>query len=259
MAYRAPILSQIIKEVNRYDFQKQVSKHDGDYKVSKLTCFGVLVAMIYAHLKTNKTLRDIVIGFKGAAGSFSHLGLKSIRRSSLSDALRNRPAAVYEEFYYSVLSSLNRSERRRLGIKINLIDSTTISLCLERFEWAKYRKKKGGIKLHVMLDSKTKLAEKILITNAVCHDLNAIKGVIEFKKGEIYVYDRGYACYNYLHHIELAQAYFVTRIKSNWKFRVIKNKRVAAGSGVLKAQLIRVSGSKKDEYPSLLRLVTFYH
>jgi hypothetical protein len=144
-------------------------------------------------------------------------------------------------------------------MKINLIDSTTISLCLEKFDWAKYKKKKGGIKLHVMLDSQTKLAEKVYITNAVCHDMNAIRGVIEFKKGEIYVYDRGYACYNYLQDIELSGAYFVTRLKSNWKIRVVKNNHVKRTNGVMKDQIIEVAGSKKNEYPNTLRLVTFFH
>jgi IS4 transposase len=144
-------------------------------------------------------------------------------------------------------------------MKVNLIDSTTISMCIEKFEWAKYRKRTGGIKLHVMLDSETQVAEQVLITNAVCHDMNAIRDVIEFKKGQMYVYDRGYACYNYLYDIELAGAYFVTRLKSNWKIKVIKNRRVRKGTGVKKDQLIRVTGSKKDEYPKDLRLVTFYH
>jgi len=259
MAYQRPIITQIVQEVNRYDFKKQVSEYDGDRKVSKLKCFGILVAMIYTHLKTNRTLRDIVIGFQAALGSFYHLGLKSLKRSTISDALRNRPAEVYEKFYYSLLSSLNRSDRRQKGMKINLIDSTTISLCLEKFDWANYRKKKGGIKLHVMLDSETKLAEQVLITNAVCHDMKAINGEIEFKKGEVYVYDRGYSCYKYLHGIELTGAYFVTRLKSNWKYRVVKKKRVPKTGGVLKDRLIRVSGTKKAEYPDTLRLVTFYH
>jgi hypothetical protein len=111
----------------------------------------------------------------------------------------------------------------------------------------------------VMLDSKTHLAEQVLITNAVCHDMNAIRGVIEFKKGQMYVYDRGYACYNYLYDIELAGAYFVTRLKSNWKFKVMKNSSFRKGTGVLKDQIIRVTGTKKDEYPETLRLVTFHH
>lgn len=259
MAYQSSILSQVIKEVNRYDFKKQVSKYNGDYKVSKLNCFSLLVAMIFTHLKTNRTIRDIVIGFQTAMSSLYHLGIKALKRSTISDSLKNRPAKVYEDFYYSILSTLNRRERRKLGMKINLIDSTTISMCIEKFDWAKYRKKKGGIKLHVMLDSKTKLAEEIIITNAVCHDMNAIRGVIEFKKGQFYVYDRGYACYNYLYQIELARAYFVTRCKSNWKIRVIKNRKFRKNTGVLKDQIIKVTGMKKEEYPQNLRLVKFYH
>jgi hypothetical protein len=262
MAFQPSILSQVFSEVNRYDFKKQVSKYNGDFKVNKLFCFDLLVAMIFTQLKTNRTLRDIVIGFKTAVSSLYHLGLKAlIARSTLSDALQKRPAKIYEDFYYDILSSLNlnRSQRRKLGMKINLIDSTTISLCLEKFDWAKYKKKKGGIKLHVMLDSQTKLAEKVYITNAVCHDMNAIRGVIEFKKGEIYVYDRGYACYNYLQDIELSGAYFVTRLKSNWKIRVVKNNHVKRTNGVMKDQIIEVAGSKKNEYPNTLRLVTFFH
>jgi hypothetical protein len=259
MAYQASILSQLVKEVNRNEFKKQVLKYNGDYKVSKMTCFTLLIAMIFTHLKKNKTLRDVVTGFGTSLVSMYHLGIKSMRRSTISDSLANRPAQVYEDFYYYILSTLNRSEKRRLKMKINLIDSTTISMCMEKFEWAKYRKKKGGIKLHVMLDSETKLAEKILFTNAVCHDMNAIRGEIEFKKGQVYVYDRGYACYNYLYEIELAGAYFVTRRKSNWKIKVIKNKRKPQKMGIMKDQLIKVAGSKQDEYPQVLRLVTFYH
>jgi Transposase DDE domain/Domain of unknown function (DUF4372) len=259
MAYQATILSQIIREVNRYDFKKQVSKYNGDHKVSKLSCFNILVAMIFTHLKSNKTLRDIAIGFATAFASLYHIGIKSMKRSTLSDALRNRPARVYEDFYYGILASLNRSEKRQLGMKLHLIDSTTISMCLAKFEWAKYRKKKGGIKLHVMLDGETKLAEQVLFTNAVCHDMNAIKEAIDFKKNEIYVYDRGYACYNYLYQIELAGAFFVTRRKSNWKIEVIKNKRKKKSAGIMADQVIGVAGVKRKEYPVPLRLVKFYH
>jgi putative transposase len=138
MAYQASILSQIVREVNRSDFKKQVSKYYGDRKVSKVTCFSILVAMIFTHLKSNKSLRDIAIGFTTAFASLYHIGITSMKRSTLSDALRNRPARVYEDFYYGLLASLNRSEKRHRGIKLHLIDSTTISMCLEKFEWAKY-------------------------------------------------------------------------------------------------------------------------
>jgi IS4 transposase len=110
----------------------------------------------------------------------------------------------------------------------------------------------------VMLDGETKLAEQVLFTNAVCHDMKAIKGAIDFKKGEVYVYDRGYACYNYLYQIELAGAFLVTRRKSNWKIKVIKNKKKKS-TGIMADQLIKVVGAKKKEYPITLRLVKFYH
>jgi hypothetical protein len=260
MAFQTTILSQILRLVNRHEFQNQVSAHNGDRKVSSLTCFRLLVAMIFTHLRSNRTIRDIVLGFDAAMNKLYHLGLdRPPKRSTISDSLANRPAQVFEDYYRSILASMNRKERRRLGMKVNLIDSTTIGMCIEKFEWAKYRKKRGGIKLHVMLDSETKIAEQVLVTNAVCHDMNAIRGVIEFEKGQMYVYDRGYACYNYLSDIEKAGAFFVTRLKSNWKIRTIRNRRVPKGNGVKKDQQIRVTGTRKNDYPSVLRLVTFYH
>ena len=258
MAYRRSILSQIVENVNRYEFRNQVSKYQGDYKVSKLNCFNLLILMIFVHLKPNKTLRDIAICFKTAVCSLYHLGVKSYKRSTISDSLTNRPAKVYEDFYYYLLSTLNRKEKRKMKMKINLIDSTTISLCLSKFDWAKYRKAKGGIKLHVLIDSETHLAEQIIMTNAVVHDMKAIKDKIDFKKGQMYVYDRGYACYKYLYSIELAKAFFVTRLKSNWTINVIQEKE-AKGKGILADQIIEVDGNKNNDYPKHLRLVTFYH
>jgi hypothetical protein len=134
MAYQATILTQVLKHVNRQDFQKQVSKHNGDRKVSKLTCYSLLVAMIFAHLRINRTIRDIALGFETAANKLYHLGMDSTpKRSTISDSLANRPAQVYENYYRDILASLNRDERRRLGMKVNLIDSTTISMCIEKF------------------------------------------------------------------------------------------------------------------------------
>jgi hypothetical protein len=259
MAYQRPVLTQILEHVNRQDFKNQVSKHNGDHKVSKVSCFNLLVALIYTHLRTNRTIRDIVIGFQTAIQCFYHLGLKALRRSTISDALKNRPAKVFEDYYYHVLGTLNRRERRKLGMKIHLIDSTTISLCLEKFEWAKYRRKKGGIKLHVMLDGETKIAEQVHMSNAVVHDMKGIKGKIDFQKGHIYVYDRGYVCYEYLHEIQGKQAFFVTRLKSNAQIKVIKTNRCAKTSGIRKDQIIRITGTKASSYPEKLRVITFYH
>lgn len=258
MAYQGNILSQIVREVNNYEFEKQVSKYSGDYKTSKFSCFNLLVTMLYTHLKFNMTLRDIVNGFGLMLKSFYHLNMKSIKRSTLSDALRERNHKIFESYYYSLLGSLNRKQKRKLGKKLNIIDSTTISLCIERFNWAKYKSTKGGIKMHTLIDGDSSIPELVIITTADKHDIKGIRGEIDFKKDEFYVYDRGYACYNYLYSIELNGAFFLTRIKSNWKYRVIERKVFDDGD-ILFDEIIKIEGTKAYEYPKPLRLVTFYH
>lgn len=259
MAYQANILSQILKEVNRYEFQKQVTKNIGDRKTSKLSCFGILVIMIYSQFKAIHSLRGLILSLGIKVSSFYHLGLKSVKRSTLSDALRLRSNKIFENFYYWILSTLNRKQKRKLGIKMHLIDASTISLCLEKYQWAKFKKTKAGIKLHTMIDGDTKIPEQVVITNANMHDLKGINNKIRFKKGEIYVYDRGYCSYNYLYSIELAEAFFVTRLKSNWKIEVIESKNVDEASNVLHDEIIEVAGTRSKDYPERLRLVTFYH
>jgi hypothetical protein len=114
MAFQTTILSRIVRLVNRREFQNQVSAHNGDYKVSSLTCFRLLVAMIFTHLRSNRTIRDIVLGFEAAMNKLYHLGRdKPPKRSTISDSLANRPARVFEDYYRSILSSLNRKEKAR--------------------------------------------------------------------------------------------------------------------------------------------------
>ena len=258
MAYQANILSQILKKINRYEFKKQVSKYNGDYKTSRFSCFNLLSTMIFTHLKANSTIRDIVIGFGLMLKNYYHLGLKSVKRSTLSDALKLRDHRIYEDYYKQLLHSLNRKQRRQFGKKLNIIDASTISLCLEKYNWAKYKSTKGGIKLHVMIDGDTLIPEKVIITDAMVHDITGIKNKIDFAKDQIYVYDRGYVCYNYLYDIELNGAFFVTRLKSNANYEIIEQK-VLDGDDVLFDETIKITGTKANDYSKPLRLITFYH
>jgi len=258
MAYQGTILTQILKEINRHEFKNQVSKYSGDHKTHKLNCFNLLAVMIYTQLKSSITLRGIVIGLGLMLSSFYHLNLKSIKRSTLSDALKQRDSRIYEKYYYSLFKNLNREQRRKFGNKINIIDSTTISLCVEKFDWAKYKSTKGGIKLHTMIDGDTRIPEHVIITNANVHDIQGVKKQVTHRRGEIYVYDRGYACYRYLYDIELQGAFFVTRLKSNWNIKVLKSE-MHDGTAVLFDEIVEVDGPKRSEYPKPLRVVTFYH
>jgi len=259
MAFHASILSQVLRNVKKSEFQNQVSKYNGDHRTRSVNCYALLVIMIYAQLKGHASLRQTVLGLGMIVRQFYHLGLSSVKRSTISDAMKIRSYRIYEQYFFQHLRSLSRSERRKFGKRLHLIDSSTISLCLNTHRWAKFRKTKAGIKLHTMYDPDDGVPEFVYITNAKRHDIKAIKDVIEFQPGEVYVYDRAYCSYKYLYSIELQGAFFVTRLKSNWKVRVKKRLTVPAGSSIRKDQLISVDGMKAKEYPRTLRLITFYH
>ena len=129
MAFHASILSQILRNVKKPEFQKQVSMYKGDYRTRTVNCYALLVIMIYAQLKAHSSLRQKVLGLGMMARQFYHLGLSSVKRSTISDAMKNRSYRVYEQYFFQHLRSLSRSERRKFGRRLHLIDSSTISLC----------------------------------------------------------------------------------------------------------------------------------
>ena len=259
MAFQLNILSQILQEVNRYEFKNEVSKCKGDYKTHKVSCFSLLAIMIYAQLKNKKTLRDVVCSLKTLATGFFHLNIKSVALSTVADALAARPAAIFEAYYYQLLKKFNRQEKRKFKNKLFLIDSTTISMCIEKFNWAKYKSTKGGIKLHVQYDAEREVPHKVIISNAQVHDIKGIRKQLAFEAGVIYAYDRGYACYKYLFGIQQKKAYFVTRMKTNWTFTVSETKQITPHTNVLYDKIIEVTGAKGKDYPAPLRLIGFYH
>lgn len=260
MSFNSTIFTQLLQEVNRYDFQNQVSKYNGDKKAWILKCFPILVIMMFTQLKKKDSLRDIETGMNLIRNQFYHLGLKEVKRSSLSDALKVRPHEVYEEYYYKLLEKLNSREKRRFKRKVKSLDSSTISLCLQKFGWAKYKSTKSGIKLHVLFDNDLLIPVKIFLTNAKAHDIEAVK-IIKFKENELYVFDRGYNDYKYWYNIELAKSFFVTRLKSNAKIETIKNVKINKKSkkaGVVSDLIIRLTGNKANDYSKKLRLVVYY-
>lgn len=259
MSYQPNILSQVLKEVNKYDFKNQVSKNNGDYKVQKLFCYDLFTTMIFSQIKQKDSTRSITSGLDTLSSDLYHLGISEIKRSTLSDALNSRPSKVFEDYFYSLLSEMPRKVRRKFIRKVNILDSTTISFCLSKFNWAKYKTTKGGIKLHTIIDYDDLIPEKIIISNAKVHDIKGVDDKIDFKEGEVYVKDRGYACYKYLYKIELADAYFVTRIKDNWKIIRTFVRETNPKNNILLDEDIEVDSSKVKEYPGKLRMITFYH
>jgi hypothetical protein len=260
MSYSSTILTQVLKEVNNFEFKNQVSKLNADKKTKIFECRDVLISMIFAQLSKKDSTRDIITGLNVLETNLYHLGINhEIKRSSLSYALQSRPSKVFEEFFYSMLKSLTVDQKKRFNKKVKLIDSTTISLCLEKFDWAKYKSTKGGIKLHSMIDYDTLIPEKIIFTNAKVHDIKGVENNIDFQADEIYVMDRGYACYKYLYNIDKQGAFFVTRLKDNWKVLIKSKRRTDKKNGILSDENFIIDGFKFNNYPKEMRLVTFHH
>lgn len=256
MSFKNTIFSQFMQEVNRYDFKIQVSKYNGDKGTSVLSCFSLLIIMIFAQLKNKSNLRELESGMNAIRSNFYHLNIKNVKRSSLSDALASRPEVVFRDYYYFLYEQLNRSQRKKFDKKLKILDSTTIGLCLSLFEWAKFRSTKSGIKIHTYLDYENNAAEKIIIDTAEENDVRKAKYFIP-NAGEYIAFDRGYNDYSYWYEINKNNAYFVTRMKKSARFRVVLQKDVMENSGVLSDKIIEITGQKSKDYPGQLRLVRY--
>lgn len=256
------ILSQMQEIISRYDFKKVVFLNKGDKSVKSFTCMNLLTVMLYAQMTTKMSLRDICNGLRSKVNYWYHLSLKALSRNNLSHSLMKRPCEIFETIFYRLLEKL-QAERGMINDKrfkfknpLRTIDSTTISLCLSLFEWAKFRRAKGGIKLHMMFNNKEQLPDFINMTEAKQHDINAAFSM-PIQENGIYVMDRGYLCYDLLEKLRKNKAFFVIRTKSNTKFRIIK--RMKKKSSSIKADwIVAVSGCKADQYPENLRVINYH-
>ena len=256
MSFKNTIFSQFMQQVNRYEFENQVSKYNGDKGTSIYSCFSLMVIMLFAQIKSKSNLRELESGMNAISSQFYHLNIKNVKRSSLSDALKSRPQEVFEDYYYSLYEKLNRKQKRLYERDLKILDSTTISLCLSLYNWAKFRSSKGGIKIHTMIDYNNNAPEKIIVDTADEHDVKKGKYFIP-ESGNTIVFDRGYNDFKLWRLISENNAYFVTRIKKNATFRVIYQRDVEEGSGVLSDNIIEITGLKAKEYSDKLRLIRF--
>lgn len=248
--------------ISRYNFQKLVSLHNGDKNVKFFTSQNLLTVMIYAQMTAKMSLRDICDGLRSKMNYWYHLSLQAVSRNNLSHALKMRPCEVFESIFYHLLGKL-QAERGMMSDKrfkfknpLRSIDSTTISLCLSLFEWATFRRAKGGIKLHVMFNNKEQLPDFIIMSEAKQHDINAAYEM-PIQPNGIYVMDRGYLCYDFLEKLRKNKAFFVTRTKSNTKYRVIE-RRKKNDSSIKADWIVKITGNKAEEYSEKLRVVRYY-
>ena len=256
------VFAQITEFLPRRTFDRYVKKYDGNKYVKHFTCWNQLLCMIFGQLTNRDSLRDLIVAINAHRGKSYHLGFgKNITLSNLSKANLNRNSRIFEEFAYYLIG-IARKDRANKDFQIKgqvyAFDSSTIDLCLSVFWWAKFRKHKGGIKLHTLFDINTQIPAFIHITPASVHDVNAMDYLF-YEANAYYVLDRGYVDFERLHKITQHSAYFVVRAKSNLKFTRMYSRKLDKLTGVKSDQIGKLSGFYvSKQYPNKLRKIKFY-
>ena len=255
------VFAQLVAFLNRSKFNRIVAKYEGDKYVKHFTCWNQLLAMMFGQLCNRSSLRDLITILEAHSSKCYHLGLgKNISKTNLAYANQNRDYRIFEEFAYYMIAEAREKRKTKIfdiGGNVYAFDSTTIDLCLAVFWWAKFRKRKGGIKVHTLYDIETQIPTFFHITTASVNDVKSMD-VIPYEQGSYYVFDRGYNDFKRLYKINTIEAYFVVRAKKNLQFKPIKWKR-RLPKNVLSDATVELTGFYPGKYyPDNLRLVRFW-
>lgn len=259
------VFSQVVSFLDPNDFKKCVSRYDGNYKVKEFSCWHQLLCMMFGQLSNRESLSDLVLCLQTQRNKWYHLGIgNSISKSNLAYTNEHRDWRIFADFASLLIAKSRQSITANEALdlfenhSIYAIDTTTIDLCLNVFWWAKFRKNKGAIKLHTVLDIKTEIPCFIHITDGNTHEVNVLDA-IEFEVNGFYIMDRGFIDYERLYSIHVQKAYFVTRAKTNMKCRRIYSASVDKSTGVLYDQTIKlVNFYALKQYHEKFRRVKYY-
>lgn len=266
MVQAMSLFNQLLQHFPRLEFAALVKKHDAERGAKGFGCWRQLGSMLFCQLAHADSLREICNGLACCMGKLVHLGMgKAPNKSTLSYANEHRPAKLYEDLFYTALGRLrgqkglgSRKQKFRFKNKLLSLDSTTISLCLELFPWAKFRRAKGGVKAHVLLDHDDYLPRYVLITEARRSDVK-MADAFTLNPGSIVAVDRGYNDYAQFGKWTAEEIYFVTRLKDSAAYEVVEECVVPENRNIRSDQLIRFTGEKaQKDCPCLLRRVVVW-
>jgi len=262
MVRYSSIFSQLLSLVNRVEFHRIVNNHNAEKHSKGYSCWEQFVAMLFCQLAQAKSIREICGGLACCVGKMKHLGIKDApKKSTLSYANAHRPWEMYEDLFYLMLQrcrNIAPGKKFKFKNKLLSLDSSTISLCLSLFEWAEYRRTKGAVKLHLLLDHDGYLPVYAYISNGKKHDVTIAKQV-PLSPGSIVAMDRGYNDYRLFAYFTDRKIFFVTRQKDNAVYEVVKNNPVPKNRNILSDQFIRVTGFyAQKNCPHILRRVVVW-
>ena len=262
MANKSYVFAQFLSLLSRYEFQRVVNKYQGDYRTKNFKCWDQMACMVLAHIRQENSLRDIDIVLNAHANKLYHIGIKQCPKSTLADANERRDYRIYEEFAKSLMHRVRREyAQTELALEVDnavyALDASIIDLTLSLFPWAKFRKTKGAIKLHAMIDLRGNIPAFLTITDGKVHDVK-VAPLVPIEPEGIYVVDRGYVDFAWLWSVHQTGAFFVTRLKKSLNWTRVVSHPVDKSIGLRCDQEVLLSSLRlKNLYPNRLRRISF--
>jgi hypothetical protein len=257
------VFAQVLEFVPWHTFRRLVAKYQGNFNVRSFSCLDQFLCMVFAQLTYRESLRDIEACLRAQPDKLYHMGIRgNVSRSALADANEQRDWRIYYDFAQALIRIARELyAEESIGIELKetvyALDSTTIDLCLSMFSWALFRQTKAAVKLHTLLDLRGSIPTFIHISDGKLHDVNVLD-LLELEPGAFYVMDRGYVDFKRLYKFVLAGSFFVTRAKSNFKYRKIKANLVDRSTGVRCDQVVELVGFySRRRYPAQLRRIRY--
>ncbi len=258
------VFSQLMDFLPRHEFNKCVRRYRGHYRLRTFSCFDQFLCMAFAQLTYRESLRDIETCLRAMHPKLYHAGIQgNVSRSTLADANEKRDWRIYADFAHVLIRTARQLYANEdFGLQLQqttyILDSTTIDLCLSLFPWAHFRKRKGAIKLHTLMDLRGSIPCFICITEGTIHDVTILDQLI-FEPTAFYIMDRGYIDFGRLYKLNQSRAFFVTRAKKNLDYQRRAYRSVDPSTGLRSDQTILLRGPKTSQiYPDPLRRITYF-
>lgn len=258
---QSTVFDQVIKLIPRSEFQGWVTKHNADKRVRTLDSWTWFGAQLFGQLTGHDSIRAIERVFAHSDPKMQAMGFGPVRKSTLADANKVRSLAVLEDTFQYCLAQAARFAPKQNGFRFKgdvfALDSTTIELCLSLCPWARFHHGKGAVKLHTAIDIAGDLPQFTVITEGRTHDIKAARETISFKPGDTVAMDRGYVDYGWMNDLNVGGVTFVTRTKTNCKYKVLECRKTDRTRGYMADQTIKLKSQRGKDYVGLLRRVSF--
>jgi len=260
------VFAQLLQYVNKYEFEKCVKRYNGDYRVRDLNCWNLFVQLFFGQLTSRNSLRDICTCLKAHRQKLYHLGIKQqVNQSTLSRANERRDWRIFADFGEYLINKVrplysdNPVPNVDIDNDVFALDSTTISLSIKLFSWARGKYSRGAVKIHTLLDLRGSIPAFIFISDGKYHDSNVLD-ILSPVSEAIYLMDKAYIDFVALYKIHRAGAYFVTRAKVSMNYSVLeRNFNIDETTGLRTDEIIQLNGYQTSKhYPEKLRLVEYY-